>query len=205
MSVLSDIGSLQKNIDELGANIAQKQIELDVLIKRLSTIDTWSTKVKNGIIRKQMFDVQNIIYELQKKLCDTVKSLELQETKRKQFAEFLQPIIDAGFLVYDDGEIAYTAQQLRFLKKHNEITEGSCLHNPELFKKAEKYFVSVGYTLCSKNENNANTIFPGDLSQLDTKYKNYVNKSLTSLRDCCFNNNRRLTIEYSNGFSLMFT
>lgn len=232
MSTMCSIDKLQKEIDDCNVNISQKQSDLEMLKNQLSAVDTWSTKVKNGNIRTQMSKIQATITELQKIVNTMVESLELQKSKRKQFDEFLKPIIDAGYIVYDDGEKAYTAQQLKFLKDHNNISRGCCLHNPELFENAEIYFASRGYSLGSdifpktvtfkqkKGESgpsyvfnlwrpeypeNVSEVFPGNPSLLSSKYVEYINKTYTDLRNCCFGGERKLNVVYTRAPTMSFT
>lgn len=203
---MCNINKLQKKIDDCCVNIAQKQSDLEMLKNQLSAVDTWSTKVKNGNIRTQISKVQAAITELQTIVNFMVESLELQKSKRKQFDEFLKPILDAGYLVYDNGEKAYTAQQLKFLKDHNNISRGCCLHNPELFENAEIYFVSRGYSLgCPKYSEKASEVFPGDPSLLSSKYVEYINKTYTDLRNCCFGKERKLSVVYTGVPIMSFT
>lgn len=86
--------------------------------------------------------------------------------------------LEAGFLIYDNGEYAYTVQQLQFMKLYNDFAEDVCFHDPVLYDDAREYFQKKGVSLKS------NTL-PGNADFLPIEYKKYI-ATYSDLRAHCF-------------------
>jgi hypothetical protein len=185
------IAKYKRCIEEWEVKILQKQRDQGFILKQLSPTENWSTRVKNGTLRLQIEKLQKDIYQLQTSIDMMQQRLRKEEETKRQFDLFLQPIIEAGFLVYDNGKNAYTAQQLRNLKEFNEVSVGCCLVNPKMFEKAEIYFASKGYNLNSGD-------LPGDLSLLSEKYKNYISKMYTCLHSSFLDKSRNFDLKVGN-------
>ena len=192
---MSTLEKVQQELTQLYIELAQCNTKKDALEKQLNPSPTWATKAKNANIRGQILEIESQITKLSKVI--NTKTIEAEKILigKEKFDKFLQPIIDAGYLVYDDGQYAYTAQQLRILEECNEVTEGYCLHNPKLFERAKKFFRSQGVSLKSKK-------LPGNPCLLSTEYKRYITLIASDLRDCCFGNIAPLTVIYDVGIRI---
>lgn len=194
MSILS---TLQTEMDKLLLCYKQACSQRSNLTLQISSTDTWAAKANNASIRKQILDLDIKIAKL--KIFTDLKTSELRThlDALAKFTQFLQPILKAGYIVYDDGKLAYTAQQLKFLKANNDFMKGFCFHNPTLYEEAEIYFRTQGISLKNK-------IMPGNPEMLSDEYKKYIESDFTDLRGYCFDKTIALVAHYNIGVSHSF-
>jgi hypothetical protein len=186
---------VEKELIQLYTALTQCDTQKKVLESQLDPNPTWATKAKNANIRDQIAGIQTQISKLKKTIDTKTTEAEKLLIGKEKFAKFLEPILKAGYLVYDDGEYAYTAQQFKILQSCNEISEGCYLHNPKLYKRASKFFRSQGISLKTSK-------LPGNPVLLDPEYKRFITQVGSDLRACCFGNIAPLTVIYDGGIRL---
>jgi phage-related protein len=192
------IAKYERNIEEMSQKVSLFLQNLKTVESQISPIDNWSTRVKNGTLRTQRQTIQQGIDDLRACIDSVSQLLQEEKEKKKNFEVFLQPIVDAGFLVYNDGKHAYTAQQLKIIRNLNNVDSGCCLVNPKIFEKASDYFSSLGYSLDSED-------LPGDSSLLPENYRGFITSIYSNLHDCFCGITRKLDIvSKSSPFNFSF-
>jgi hypothetical protein len=182
------IANCTRHIEALDAKIMDKRLAKGIVMSRLSPRETWSSKVHNGTLHLQIKKLQSEIDELQDSKTVLVEQLKKEEETKKNFDSFLRPIVEAGFLVFDNGKFAYTAQQLRVLKGLNDLSYGCHWVKPSIFEKAEVFLASKGFSLDSGD-------LPGDSSLLSEIYQKHISNTYTCLRYCFRNKSGNFTFK----------
>lgn len=192
---MTSINIMQSEMAFMLSELEHIERHTRLLLAQFSVDSTWKTKTNENFHKKiSKLNKQHI--KLREQIIIKSSIIKTHIDAEKKFKKFLEPIIEAGYVVYDDGEYAYTAQQIQFMKLHNEFADGYFFHEPILYEKANEFFCHNRVSLKSK-------ILPGNLELLSDDYKKYI-ATYSDLRDHCFGRTYPLKVTSKNEFHNTF-